>query len=69
MVVVDLVVVESSDEGVSWDIESSIILVVDKRYLSFVGVSPLTASIAPWAIVGIDVPWVSYSDEFFDNSS
>jgi len=69
MNVTDLEVVEGFNEIISRDIESTIVLVVCKWNLSFVGISPVRAAITPRAIVGISVPGVSDSDEFSNGCS
>ncbi len=63
MNMVDLIVVESGLEAVLINEERSISRVACEGYLCLVCGSPERRRVSPRARVGIDVPWISDSDQ------
>ena len=63
MYMVHLIVVESLLEAVLINEECSIPQIACEGYLCLVCASPEGRGVSPRAGVGIDVPWVSYSDQ------
>lgn len=68
MDVVDLEIVEYLLEVIVFNKEGTIVFVANIGYLGFSGISPSGVTIRPRSTVGINVPWVSDSNESVDNT-